>query len=366
MVRFYKGIWGGWLLLLLSAATGPAGVAAQAAHRPLTKDQTVQLLRGDVPPARVAELAREQGIDFQMRPEIESDLRQAGATDELISTLRELAPKPAAPPTLEVVSIPGGAQVYVDDSLMARTSPQGLLRISTLPPGDHRLRVSLDGYDDFESKVSLGEGKTETILAKLNSHAATGLEIQTFPGHAQVYLDDTFSGATSEQGQLRIPSLAPGRHRLRITGDGYQEDDRQIDLTAGQTLQVSANLVKIQATPAPAAPAPAVPAPAPAPLQWRVYSKVGGMSYEKGLLTLNSGTLSFQPDDSRHPFRFQLTDVARAFQTMGDLSTRYDLHITLRSGLRYELITLDGAGHGVTGKQFVDQMISLINQAQGR
>lgn len=51
---------------------------------------------------------------------------------------------------------------------------------------------------------------------------------------------------------------------------------------------------------------------------------------------------------------------------MGDMNTRYDLHITLRTGQRYELITLEGAGHGVTGKQFVSQMIKLINQALGQ
>lgn len=356
-------------MLLLGTAMLPAVMearAAQTARRPLTKDQTLQLLRGDVPPARIDALAREQGIDFQITPDVEGDLRQAGANDELIATLRELAPKPAAPPTLEVVSVPGGAQVYVDDSLMARTSPQGLLRITTLTAGDHRLRVSLDGYDDFESKVSLGEGKTETILAKLNSHAATGLEIQTFPGRAQVYVDDAFSGETSEQGQLRIPNLAPGSHRLRIVSSGYQEDDRQIDVTAGQTLQVSSSLVKIQATPPPA---PVIPAPAPVaqpPLQWRVYSHLGGMSYERGLLTLNNGVLSYQPDKGRSAFQFRLTDVARAYQTKGDMNTRYDLHIILRSNQRYELITENGAGHGVTGKQFVDQMISIIGQAIGQ
>lgn len=85
-------------MLLLSAAMWPVHVPAQAPHKPLTKDQTLKLLAGDVPSARVAELAREQGIDFQMTPEIENDLRQAGATDELVATLRELAPKPAPAP----------------------------------------------------------------------------------------------------------------------------------------------------------------------------------------------------------------------------------------------------------------------------
>jgi len=350
----------GVLVLLVGVTAGLQRGTAQASHRPLTKNATLDLLRGDVPPARVAELAKEQGIDFQITPEVETELKQAGATDELLNVLRELAPKPPAPPTLEVVSAPGGAQVYVDDTLMARTSAEGHLRISTLPPGDHRLRLSLEGYDDYEAKVSLAEGKTETVVAILNAHATTGLEIQSVPGRAQVYVDDVFSGETSEQGQLKVPNLRPGSHRLRVTHEGYHEDERTIELVAGQTLSIAAGLLKTESA------TPSVPPPAaPAPIQWRVYSKVGAMSYERGLLTIASGNLSFQPDDGKHPFGFALTDVDRAYETLGDLATRHDLHIVLKSGKRCEFITLQGAGHGSLGVQFVTQMIALINQALG-
>jgi len=350
--------------LMVAIVAWPLRGAAQASHKPLTKDATLQLLRGDVPPTRVAELARERGIDFQITPEIASDLKQAGATDELLNTLRELALKPLAAPELEVQSSPGGAQVYVDDSLVARTSAEGHLKISTLPPGDHRLRLSLEGYEDYVANFSLAEGKSVTVLARLIAHAPTVLEIQSTPGHAQVYVDDVFSGETSEQGQLKVPNLAPGSHRVRLTHEGYREEERQIDLAAGQTAQVSASLVKAEPAASPSVPAPA--APAPTPTQWSVYSKVGAMSYEKGLLALANGTLSFKPDDAKHPFEFLLTEVDRAYETMGDIGTRHDLHIVLKSGKRYELITFEGAGHYALGAQFVKQMISLINQAQGR
>jgi len=348
--------------LMVVTMAWPLRGAAQASHKPLTKDDTLQLLRGDVPSARVAELARQKGIDFQITPEVESDLKQAGATDELLNTLRELAPKPPAAPELEIVSSPGGAQVYVDDSLVARTSAEGRLKISTLPPGEHRLRLSLEGYDDYVANFSLAAGKSVTVLARLIAHAPTVLEVQSTPGHAQVYVDDVFSGETSEQGQLKVPNLAPGSHRVRVTHEGYREEVRQIDLAAGKTEQVSANLAKAEPPANPSIPPPAVPIPT----QWRVYSKAGSMSYEKGLLTLANGTLSYKPDDGKHPFEFTLTEVDRAYETLGDLSSRHDLHIQLKSGKRYELITLDGAGHGTLGVQFVKQMISLINQAQGR
>jgi hypothetical protein len=37
-------------------------------------------LKGDVSPARVGELGRERGIDLKITPDIEQELRSAGAT----------------------------------------------------------------------------------------------------------------------------------------------------------------------------------------------------------------------------------------------------------------------------------------------
>ena len=150
-----------WLLcasmVLVSAQTQPS-------PKPFTKDDVVELLTGNVPAKRVETLARERGIDFQITPETESELRQAGATDPLLAALRDLAPKP---PTLVVTTTSGGAQVFVDDELIARTSAEGRLKISTLTAGRHKLRVSLDGYRDYEKNVDLAAGKTVETSAVL-------------------------------------------------------------------------------------------------------------------------------------------------------------------------------------------------------
>lgn len=59
-------------------------------HR-LSKEDVVKLLSGQVAPHRVAQRAHEQGIDFELTTEVEKELRQLGATDELITMLRQLA-----------------------------------------------------------------------------------------------------------------------------------------------------------------------------------------------------------------------------------------------------------------------------------
>jgi PEGA domain len=142
---------------LLCASTVLLSAQTQPQPKPFTKDDVVQLLKGNVPAKRVEALARERGIDFQVTPDTESEVRNASATEPLLAALRELAPKP---PTLVVTTTPGGAQVFVDDELIARTSADGRLKISTLTPGPHKLRVSLDGYRDHEERVDLVAGET--------------------------------------------------------------------------------------------------------------------------------------------------------------------------------------------------------------
>src|SRR5271169_616964 len=113
------------LALVFSGATTP-GSAAQQQQKPWTKEQIIRMLKGDVPPKRIGELARERGIDFPVTPETENELRPAGATAELLTLLQQLAPKLAAPPKPAqiVVETQPDAQVYLDDVYKGQASPQ--------------------------------------------------------------------------------------------------------------------------------------------------------------------------------------------------------------------------------------------------
>src|ERR1017187_10512015 len=147
-------------MVLISAQTQPS-------PKPFTKDEVVKLLTGSVPVTRVEALVRKRGIDFQITPETELDLRKAGATDPLLTALRDLAPKPA---TLVVTTTPGGARVHNDDEFLDTTSAQGRLKISTLAPGQHHVRVSLDGYWKFDDVVELPAGQNFELRADLKPY----------------------------------------------------------------------------------------------------------------------------------------------------------------------------------------------------
>jgi hypothetical protein len=71
----------------------------QSAAKPLSKEDIRVLLKGDVSPKRVADMARERKTDFEVTLEVEQDLKAAGADDNLLEVLREVAPKPSSLPT---------------------------------------------------------------------------------------------------------------------------------------------------------------------------------------------------------------------------------------------------------------------------
>ncbi len=150
-------------VLLLTASFAPPYAVAQKKPKPLAKHEVIYLL-ANFPSAQVAEIVREEGIDFELTPETEKDLRAAGASDSLLEVIRQLGPKG---PVLVIESNPGNAQVFVDDELIAGTSAEGRLRISTLTPGGHRVRISKEGYQDYGRALDLALGRTETVRATL-------------------------------------------------------------------------------------------------------------------------------------------------------------------------------------------------------
>ncbi len=78
--------------LLVGVLSCAVNVWAQGVSpRPYSKEAIVGLLKGEVSPKRIAMLARQRGIDFQITPKVESELRRAGATAELLATLRDVA-----------------------------------------------------------------------------------------------------------------------------------------------------------------------------------------------------------------------------------------------------------------------------------
>jgi hypothetical protein len=138
--------------------------SAQKPHEPFTKAEVVDLLKNEVPPARVEELARQYGIAFEITPETEKELRDAGSSEELLSALRELGR-----PMLVIEVTPAGAQLLVDDVPAEARSEGGQLKLFRVQEGSHRVRLILKGYRDYQETVELHRGRTVALKAVLDA-----------------------------------------------------------------------------------------------------------------------------------------------------------------------------------------------------
>ena len=83
-----------------------------------------------------------------------------------IDLVRKVITTPPSP-ALVIEGAPTGTQIFVDDRLTGVVSLSGQAKISTVVAGQHRLRLTLDGYRDYELGVDLHGGQTSTVVAKL-------------------------------------------------------------------------------------------------------------------------------------------------------------------------------------------------------
>lgn len=75
-----------------------------------------------------------------------------------------------ARPALHIVSDPPGARAFLDDTPVGRTDPEtGRLTLRELAAGRHRLRLSLEGHDDFIRELEL-IATAVTVEASLPPH----------------------------------------------------------------------------------------------------------------------------------------------------------------------------------------------------
>lgn len=81
------------------------------------------------------------------------------------------------PPTsaVHVLTSPPQAKVFVDNVHMGESQSDGWLLVEGLQSGDHRLRVSKEGFQDWESQI-VCEGKPQQVVAQLQN--AVGLATQ--------------------------------------------------------------------------------------------------------------------------------------------------------------------------------------------
>ena len=135
--------------------------------------------------------------------------------------------------TLEIEAVtirstPPDAAVYIDGMQEGITTFQDFFF-----PGEYLVRLTKDGYRDFETQILVEENAENNFAFELERFAGT-LQLSVVPANAQVRI-----GGRDFTRQQDI-SLRPGTHRIVVEREGYYPVERIIEIE--QAAQISLNI----------------------------------------------------------------------------------------------------------------------------
>jgi len=133
-----------------------------------------------------------------------------------------------------------GAEVYLDEERLGVIPGAGSLVVPNVPPGPHRLKVTLEGKRDFEQRLVAAAGEVTRIRAPLTDYVGT-LELYTAQG-ATVEVDGRKAGTADDTGRMLIRDLKAGRRNLHIFREGYNERTEQVQISSDATLTITLEL----------------------------------------------------------------------------------------------------------------------------
>lgn len=127
--------------------------------------------------------------------------------------------------TLNIVTDPTGAEVYLNDVYKGTSNSAGLLVLERLNPGQpHKLRITKSGYtQQADVPITTYSGQ---ISIKLLPDSVR-VRVNTDPPETEIYFDDVYKGSSTSEGVLIIDQVNPNQpHRLRGKKAGFLEQIR--------------------------------------------------------------------------------------------------------------------------------------------
>ena len=122
----------------------------------------------------------------------------------------------------------------------------GSLNLINLLPGKYQLVIEHPDYHPYSDTVQVDPARPETFVAFNKMVSKYGeIRIDGAPANAKIFLDEapiTSPRLRMENQNAVIPKVAVGKHRLRISKEGYVDLAREIEVTPGEQIFVSAQL----------------------------------------------------------------------------------------------------------------------------
>ena len=118
-----------------------------------------------------------------------------------------------------------------------------------LLPGEHKITVRQNGYQDFTQNVVLHPGEKQLVTVKMAKDSrfvmpavTAEVKISVNPDRAAVFLDGLYVGHAAEFGGGLI--VAPGHRKITISLPGYETFSTEVDLAPKQKFEIKTDLLK--------------------------------------------------------------------------------------------------------------------------
>ena len=142
--------------------------------------------------------------------------------------------------TLQVLA-PAGSSVTLDGVLIARGNTNRVV-----PAGQYTVRVTLNGFQDFQQVVNVQAGQTTTVQANLQPIANEGtLIVRSNVAGARVFINGNEVGVINANGSLTVQGLPIGSHELVVIAPGFRASVQTFSINGGQTTTVTSSLARL-------------------------------------------------------------------------------------------------------------------------
>jgi hypothetical protein len=217
-----------------------------------TREETPKTPTAREPAPKPHAAASPQGVGRASRPSTrtqgvpsnaEGRSTTAGQESHNVASSRQpRTDAPASTGRILVRSTPAGATVTVDGVPRGQT-PAAIRELSF---GSHVILVTAVGYPQWQQTITLTEDRpSQSFEVSLEGAGATttvpgaaGLQVDSRPSGARVFVDGTAVGVTP----LQLPTIAAGTHMIRIELAGFRPWATSVTVTSGQRTRVAASL----------------------------------------------------------------------------------------------------------------------------
>ncbi len=141
--------------------------------------------------------------------------------------------------SIEIVSVPNGASVRIDGTVLSKLTPIRIGDIDVRQP--HHLAVSLRGFDTWESDAKFEGSERELRMQAVLVPAVGTLDVDTSPPGAEAIVNGRISGTTP----TKVGDLPPNEDvTLELRLRGYKVVYRTLQWGGKRALSISLPLEK--------------------------------------------------------------------------------------------------------------------------